>query len=327
MYLLVAPSVESLCSVFRTHGYEEQTMQRQGLHPEYALKTYRYLRVGILSATSLLAASIVVDIVETGCALTSISAYYYSTVRSVFVGSLVAIGLALIVLKADRFEYLALNIAGFLAPLVALVPTRAFSSFGDCAIDDPLRLGDAALLGSFLDRSVTNNVWALMVAGLGGLLVTIYVYARGRRTRTRSLKDTLSGADTDERRTLIELAVFVGIAAVVGGWFLLGRRSFLDHAHDAAAISMFVALAAAAWISSRRTSRFTATYRAVAIGMVAVVPIVWLAGSSLAYRVFVIEALEIGLFGFYWAVQTIENWDEAVDVSEADPGAVIGTES
>jgi hypothetical protein len=301
-------------------------MPRHGLDPEYALKTYRYLRIGILSATSLLAVSILVDIIEAGCALTSISAYYYSTVRSVFVGTLLAIGLALIVLKADRFEDLALNVAGFLAPLVALVPTRAFDTFGGCVIDDPLRLGDPEVLGSFLDRSVSNNVWALIAAGLGGFVVTVFVYVRGVKKRERSLKDTLTGEDTDDRRTLIELAVFVTIAAAVAGWFLFSRRSFLDHAHDVAAVSMFVALAAAAWISSRRTSRFTNTYRTIAISMLVVFPLVWLFGRGFTGWVFLVEAIEIALFGVYWGFQTYEFWEESVDVSEAPPEAVMGTE-
>lgn len=299
-------------------------MRMDGLSPEYSLKTYRYLRIGILSATGLLATSIVVDLIETRCALTSISAYYYSTVRAVFVGSLLAIGLALIVLKGDRFEDLALNVAGILAPMVAVVPTRAFDTFGSCDISDPLRLGDRVLLGTFLDRSVANNMWALIVTGLLGFAVTIFVYAKGRAKRAESLTETLRGPDSEEQRTLIELGLFVLIAGLVAVWFVFFRRSFLAHGHEVAAISMFAALAVAAWVSSNHSAgAYRSLYRAVAVGMVVSFPLIWAVGRSFPWWIFLVEAVEIALFGLYWAVQTREHWYERVDVRNCEADAVV----
>src|SRR4051812_23085950 len=90
-----------------------------------AATTYRCLRLGIVGMVLLLAVSLVIEIVNApGCVQTSISAYYYTPVRNIFVGALVAIGLCLIVIRGcSRWQDFFLNMAGMLAPIVALVPT------------------------------------------------------------------------------------------------------------------------------------------------------------------------------------------------------------
>src|SRR5688572_22472438 len=99
---------------------------------EAARKTYRYVRIGMVGAVVLLAGSVLLEQreVTNGCWQTSISAYYYTPVRAVFVGVLMAIGLMLIVIKGNNeLEDGCLNVAGMLAPVVALVPT---SDHGRC---------------------------------------------------------------------------------------------------------------------------------------------------------------------------------------------------
>ena len=69
------------------------------------IKTYRYLRLGIIGAVVLLVISILIEHfkvtngVGNHCWQTSISAYYYTPVRGILVGSLFVIGFALIVYK------------------------------------------------------------------------------------------------------------------------------------------------------------------------------------------------------------------------------------
>jgi hypothetical protein len=99
------------------------------------IKTYRYLRLGMVGAVVLLAASIGIERSKVGCWQTSISAYYYTPVRAIFVGSLMAVGLSLIVYKGrGRGEDLCLNFAGMLAPVVAIVPTK---NVGTCWSIEP----------------------------------------------------------------------------------------------------------------------------------------------------------------------------------------------
>src|SRR3954452_2574529 len=89
--------------------------------PREAATTYRYLRLGIVAMVLLLAVSLVFEIINApGCVQTSISAYYYTPVRNVLVGSLVTIGLCLIVVRGgNRWQDFFLNVAGMLAAVVA----------------------------------------------------------------------------------------------------------------------------------------------------------------------------------------------------------------
>ena len=90
-----------------------------------AIITYRALRMGVVAAALLLMASLVLEIVRTRrLELTSISASFYSPVRNVFVGVLVATGLALIaIMGREKSEDGSLNLAGMLAPTIGMLPT------------------------------------------------------------------------------------------------------------------------------------------------------------------------------------------------------------
>ena len=98
-------------------------MDVESLEAGRAQKTYRYLRIGLIGAAVMLAAAVVIERWHVDCWQGSISAYYYTPVRAVFVGALVAVGLSLIVIKGEGHEDVYLNIAGMLAPVVAFVPT------------------------------------------------------------------------------------------------------------------------------------------------------------------------------------------------------------
>ncbi len=89
-----------------------------------ARETYRYLRVGIVVLTAVLGSSVVgVAVTEGWVWRGSISAYFYSPARSVFVGALMAIGICLVALQGRlHLEDELLNTAGLLMPFVALVP-------------------------------------------------------------------------------------------------------------------------------------------------------------------------------------------------------------
>ncbi|HEV2758739.1 MAG TPA: hypothetical protein VGV86_04135, partial [Acidimicrobiales bacterium] len=63
------------------------------------LFTFRMLRCAIVAATLVLAVALVMEAARTGSIRGSISAYFYSPVRSIFVGCLMAIGLCLIAIQ------------------------------------------------------------------------------------------------------------------------------------------------------------------------------------------------------------------------------------
>jgi len=90
-----------------------------------------------------------------------VSAYYYTPVRAILVGALVAIGFGLVVIQGrTTFEDSALNVTGMLAPLVAVVPT---SDVGRCwsVAPVPRPIEPDGSLANWVVSNVDNNVAAL----------------------------------------------------------------------------------------------------------------------------------------------------------------------
>ena len=271
-----------------------------------AVKTYRYLRVALVALVVLLFSAVAIEWWSTGpsCLQPSISAYYYTPVRAVFVGVLVTMGVCLIALKGNtEVEDVLLNFAGMLAPGVAFVPTAAS---GQCR---SVPVG-AAEVGA----TVANNMQALFVTGL---LVAAVVVVIARRD--------VAGAALG---TWDRIGILVTAAVLVGGavWFYVARDSFVAHAHGAAAVPMFLALVAVVWANARDVHesvavrgestrmRFVRVYQGIAAGMLlalgATVALSLLTRST--SLVFWVEVVLITLFGAFWVVQTAELWSKGL---------------
>jgi len=94
--------------------------------PGYTIKTYRYLRLAMLNMLVMPATGVLVERAhnDAGCLQPSISDYYYTPARAVFVASLTTIGVCMIALKGStEWEDILLNLGGMLAPVVAFVAT------------------------------------------------------------------------------------------------------------------------------------------------------------------------------------------------------------
>ena len=67
----------------------------------YVLKSYRYLRLVMIGLVILLGVSVLIEVFASGagCWRTSISSYYWTPVRGVFIASLVAVGACLVIIK------------------------------------------------------------------------------------------------------------------------------------------------------------------------------------------------------------------------------------
>lgn len=277
------------------------------LMPLEARKTYRYLRVGMIGAVVLLAVSIGIERSKVDCWQTSISAYYYTPVRAIFVGAMMAVGLSLIVYKGRGWEDLCLNAAGMLAPLVAVAPT---TDVGVCWSIAPLPKpknadGELAL---WVTTNIDNNVLALLITGAIGLVAAVVIAIIVKMGARRKVEW--------ERGTAISLGVTAaGLAAV---WWLLGNWDDFDsRAHGFAAVLMFVflTLAIVAQAASHRDERdrpWFWIYAAIAVLMVAGGALIALTRVFGDHTVFALEAYEIALFAIYWGAQTAENWDERV---------------
>ncbi len=297
-------------------------MKIQRLDPDDARKTYRYLRIGLIGSTAWLFAAVAIEAFKApDCFQTSISGYYYTPARAIFVGALVSVGVALIVIKGSRWEDIALNFAGILAPVVAFVPT---ANVGECwsiePMPSPLASTEPPVLAQWVLRNIENNVWSFIAVGALGIVVSWVIFSISEQSLTKGLelKARQPGADDGvvvRRGLLLVVALLVAAAIALWKW-----DGFMTRAHGIAAVSMFAFLVWAAAISGRRARaqrqrNYSVTYFLIAAAMVGVALLVWL-GQRLYpdwdHAVLVLEASEISLFAGYWIVQTKENWHETV---------------
>ena len=191
------------------------------------VRSYRYLRLALVVVTVTLGISVVGEIVAAGCYQGSISAFYYTPVHSIFVGVLFVIGVVLVALVGrDQVEDLFFNFAGFLAPLVALVPTEYPSDL--CGPKERhLGLSDTTLF-------VTNNAWSLLLGFVVALVVAVWFAGRSDE-RTEQLRRISRG-------NWIGIALSALVLTIGVLWFLVWRDSFGRRAHGASAVLMFVAI-------------------------------------------------------------------------------------
>ena len=289
------------------------------LKPTDVIKTYRYLRIGMIGAVVVLAASIGLERSKAGCWQNSISAYYYTPVRAIFVGSLMAVGLSLIVYKGrSRGEDPCLNFAGMLAPVVAIVPTK---NVGTCWSIEPRPSpvkADGSLDG-WVVANIGNNFDALLIAGAIGLAATAVIALWLNR-------QDFVGVARAELWTTVSL-IGTGVALIVAWLLIRYWGGFYAHAHVYAAFAMFGLLIAAivfVTVDTRHRRPFWwKWYAGVAVFMVLGAAFIGLTRVFGDQKVLVLEAYEIILFGMYWSIQTAEKWDE--DVQDAGPATVTAT--
>ena len=270
-----------------------------------AVKTWRYLRLAMIVLVVGLAASVLYEHAQApnGCWQGSLSAYYYTPVRNVFVGTLVAIGVGLIALKGNTdWEDNLLNLAGACAPVVALVP---YNHAGRCA----------SVLSNTADRDadIANNVVALLTAG-GVALLTMAVVTLAGRWNTRGQRLPTAG--------LIGFGLIVAFFVATAVTFAVARPQFTADAHSVAAAAMFAFIYANVWLNAmnlyfadeqRGRASVLNRYTAVGILMTAAgIVTAVLALRHWPYAVLEVETSFIVLFAAFWALQTAELWDQGL---------------
>ncbi|MDF2145343.1 hypothetical protein [Knoellia sp. p5-6-4] len=286
-------------------------------HEGSVLNTYRYLRVAMVLLVLLLTAAVALQVFGPApdCWQRSVSAYYYTPARAVFVASLCAIGACLVIYRGNTdAEDIALNASGLLAFVVAFVPTQ---------VDDACPASNAPSPAE-LDAAVTNNVWALYAAGVALTAVAWFL---------RNL------TAPDERGGSLSLwpLVFSGVAVVVFPFvFVNWHDAVRDHGHDVAAIALFAgivvvvgmnALGLAAHsdggrpLARRAANRYTVVGLAMVATFVGVLVVHWAVPGFLQW-LFWLEALLLAEFAVYWVLQTVELWNvvERAEAPEPSPG-------
>ena len=293
-------------------------MSRETERPEVpassAVRTYRYLRLAMIAMVVLLFSSVVFEwsAAPDHCWQSSISAYWHTPVRSVFVGVLVTMGACLIALKGNnKSEDVLLNLAGILAPGVAFIPTPSFEAM--CS--------SVPAAGDDFSGAIANNMKSLFVVGVVAV-ITAYVIARR------------SGAKSSDLQRWDRLGLIVGAAATVGGavWFFVARDNFVANGHNVAAITMFAAIVAVVWVNARDVkasiderpsiaesrAKYVPLYRTIAIAMAAaIITAVGFGLSGSTHVVIWVEVVLIILFAVFWIAQTRELWHQGLRDPEA----------
>ncbi|MDQ1084501.1 MULTISPECIES: hypothetical protein [Microbacterium] len=260
-------------------------------------RTYRYVRLALIGATVLVGVAVGIELAA-GASLPSISAAYYGPAGPVFVGGLSAIALALLALSGRSLEQALLDVAAVLALAVAYIPTTVAAS----VCEPVLRCVPPDVRATV----VNNGAAAASVILLGAVTAVIVALVQG----------------TASRGVAVTIGVIVMLTVAGVGWAVVSPESFLGRAHEVAAVTFFVLIAAvaaiAAWrphATGRRSVRLRRVYAAVAIGILLTLVLIvvgLLTGVARAGfpLVLVGESVALAFFGVFWVVQTAELWNE-----------------
>ena len=272
--------------------------------------TYRYLRGAMIALLLMLLLSVGYQWwweTDHSCWLGSISAYYYTPARTVFVGSLCALGASLVVYKGHSSEEdVLLNFSGFMAFVVAMVPTVPDFSCGPNAYTQtPAEIAAA----------VRNNIWSLVVVAVIAAVI-VAALRRGAVLRDAATRPTV-------RSVLVTLAC-AGVLLVELALFLVLRERFIALSHGIAAATMVAGVIAVMVLSALRTEErhravgddtgrgYRRIYLAIAVALtlaLAATVVAAVTVTGFAHLVLVSEVIVIVLFATYWGVQTKELWD------------------
>ncbi len=191
-----------------------------------ARATYRYLRLMLITLPALLLVSTTLAFFWLGIIETSISAYYLGPIRDVFVGVMMAIAACLVAYRGSSpLEDFSLDVAGFCAIFVALVPTDLGLTLA--ALDPPQRAElVASLRASTVAVLVVSAMFVLVEARTAPWAPA--PFARHRPTRVIAA---------------VTNVVLVGFVALVG-WRVVDGGEFA-WVHGWAAVLFIAALAVA----------------------------------------------------------------------------------
>lgn len=270
-------------------------------------RTYRYVRLAVIAATVFLATAIGIHLMGGGV-LNSISASYYTSAGPAFVGALSAIALALLALSGRSVEQGLLDVAAVLALVLAYVPAPV--SGPACGVEAPCVPPEA------IPAVVTNGASVAVVVALGAVTAGVLALVQGTMTRG------------------VALTVAAVLVLDAGGlaWALIAPASFLSLAHNAAAVAFFalvaVVAALAAWRPHGRDDRrrgVRIAYAIVAAGIASTLVLLVVAlVTGLDRGAFPVvlagESLALALFAVFWAVQTVELWNDADPTVWSSPG-------
>jgi hypothetical protein len=235
---------------------------------------------------------------------------------------MIAVGLSLIVYKARYLlEDVLLNLAGMLAPVVAVAPTM---DVGRCwsVAPNPLPVTNGIPAG-WVVRNIDNNFHALLIAGIVGLIAGGVIAVATTIVAHKTISESVERVEEGTGYSLTAAAV----ALVIGFLLIRNWGDFFTRAHGFAAVGMFLALIASIVLKIWRQREELAprktlfrVYLGVAILMIAGGVVIWLTRVFGDYTVLWLEGWEISLFAIYWLTQTVQYWNEQIEREPVESG-------
>lgn len=288
------------------------TTELPGSSPNSLLRTYRNLRIGIGSVVIVVMVSVGVAAQSVGV-LSSISAYYYTPARTMFVGALMAASLGLLTISGRGFQRVLLDTAGLLAPLIAILPTPIGNNTVP-GLDAGCPPGRLCVPQAF-HADVANGIYTFVIVGTV-VVVVILILSRTKSVDLRSVAGSL-----------------VAAAAVLAAVIWLWQREpelLLNLGHVVAAAGFFLMISAAAVVvvfpgvdrsKSKEPGKvpsksFRTMYLIIAAGFVidiAIVASVIVNGNVDSFTIPVIlvcELVALGLFLLFWILQSFPKWTD-----------------
>lgn len=292
--------------------------------PTMALRSYLCLRLSAVGVIAVLTASLIKEYSRAGdCLQGSISAYDYTTVQSVFVGTLVTLGLVMIVLWGKTpWEDGALNLAGMVAPVVAFVPTAPSNLCGLTNSAGAPVTTEAAkdkLVAASHDGIFNNMLAYLVVVGLTLVILAGFGFVAHRRQ--------LHVVTDHPVAYWFPLVLAAGLWGLGAYAFWQHREWFYDNAHGYAATTLLAFIIVVvinigiqklrredddSEVASRWWVRI---YWGLAAMMVGGADLILLLAKPISHnfythRTFIVEAWLIFLLAVFWLIQT---WDRRND--------------
>lgn len=267
-----------------------------------ARATYRYLRLMMVTLPALLLVSTALAFFWLGTIETSISAYYLGPIRDVFVGVMLAIAACLVAYRGSSpLEDFSLDVAGFFAIFVALVPTDVGLTLA--ALDEPAR---AELVASLRASTV-----AVLV--VSALFVVVEI-----RTAPWAPAPLASHRPTRVIAAITNIVLLAFVVLVV--WRVIEGDEFAG-VHGWAAVlfiaSLAVAVGSHGWPQAAGVSSGDAAqrdhrgkYRVIFFLMLAGAPLFGVLHFLIGwdYTVLVVEWYEVALFALFWVLETRRTW-------------------
>ena len=286
-------------------------------------KTHRYLRLSLVFVVFALLVSVAIETVVVSWEpftlgwdpLPSLSHYFYTSARSVFVGALIAASLALLALSGRNRATVLLDISAIFAPLIALIPTGIDPQrpVDGLTCPGPEECIPAPYLGD-----VRSGVVAYVIVVIA-VVVTMAVIRdrKGLRVPGARLVSAIAVA------TAIVIAALAFVPALNAG-FPFTLWPFPSSIHFVVTIAFFGTFAAVPVLLSREpldeketppTPRQKTFYSWVTRLMIAdlvllVAAFVFRDALSGFPVVLIGEVIALCLFAGFWGVQTFQRWTD-----------------